>query len=172
MLDDSGVFEEMNKEDVEEVEVFSSEEDTTYSIEDFKDSAIHAELNGILDDVEEERDVNVSDQGYTSEDLSSDISENGNVVRVIYVNKSTVQNNTETVSDCQVVLLDNSQFEVLIDEISSTRYQALETTVSVNDYTRQLDDISEAIQGSLMINVIMFALCFGYFVKETVFRGL
>jgi len=169
MEDNGGFFEEIEVSDVEEVELSAREEEYDNS-EIFKESATYQEVQGVIQELEE--DVNGSEPVYTTEDLSSDISQNGNL-KVIYVNKNCVQNNQETVSDCQVVLLDPAQYEVLIDEISSLRQENYQVqTVSMNDYSDQLQDLQELSQGSLLVNTMMFALCFGYFVKETVFRGL
>lgn len=169
MEDNSGFFEEIEEEDVEEVELSAREEEYDNS-EVFKESTTYQEVEGVIKELEE--DDNGTDSVYTSEDLSSDISQTGNV-KVIYVNKNSVQNNKETVSDCQVVILDPAQYEVLIDEISSLRQENYQSvTVSQNDYSGQISELHELAQGSLLVNVMMFALCFGYFVKETVFRGL
>ncbi len=171
MYDDGGFFEELNEDDVEEVELSASEEDYE-SIEDFKASTVYQEIDGVLNEVEENEQSAGSDPVYTSEDLSADLSENGNV-KVIYFDKYTLQNNSQTVSGDSIVLLDSSQFEVLIDEISSLKTeQYYNQTVSQNDYSSQLQEIQDIEKSSLLVNIMIFALCFGYFVKETVFKGL
>ena len=169
MEDIGGFFEDIEEDDVEEVELSAYEEEYDNS-EVFKESTTYQELDGVIKELEE--DDNGSDPVYTSQDLSSDFSQDGNV-KVIYVNKSSIQNNQESVSDCQIVLLDSSQYEVLIDEISSLRHENYQLqTVSMNDYSAQLQELQDLNQGSLLVNTMMFALCFGYFVKETIFRGL
>lgn len=170
MFDDGGFFEDIQDDDVEEIELSASEEDYE-SIEDFKESTVYQEIDGVLNEVEENEQSAGSDPVYTSENLSADLSENGNV-RVIYFDKYTLQNNTQTVSGDSVVLLDSSQFEVLIDEISSLKSEQIVQTVSMNDYSVQLQEIQDIEKSSLMVNIMIFALCFGYFVKETVFKGL
>lgn len=171
MYDDGGFFEEFNEDDVEEVELSASEEDYE-SIEDFKVSTVYQEIDGVLNEVEENEQSAGNDPVYTSADLSNDLSENGNV-RVIYFDKYTLQNNSQTVSGDSIVLLDSSQFEVLIDEISSLKTeQYYNQTVSQNDYSLQLQEIQDIEKSSLLVNIMIFALCFGYFVKETVFKGL
>lgn len=171
MYDDGGFFEDIEDDDVEEVELSASEEDYE-SIEDFKESTVYQEIDGVLNEVEENEQSAGSDPVYTSEDLSSDLSQNGNV-RVIYLDKYTLQNNTQTVSGDSIVLLDSSQFEVLIDEISSLKTeQQYYQTVSQNDYSVQLQELQDIEKSSLLVNIMIFALCFGYFVKETVFKGL
>lgn len=171
MFDDGGFFEDINEDDVEEIELSASEEDFE-SIDDFKESAVYQEIDGVLNEVEENEQSSGSDHVYTSEDLSSDLSQNGNV-RVIYFDKYTLQNNTQSVSSDSIVLLDSSQFEVLIDEISSLKTeQQYNQTVSSNDYSVQLQEIQDIEKGSLLVNIMIFALCFGYFVKESIFKGL
>lgn len=171
MYDDGGFFEDIHDDDVEEIELSASEEDYE-SIEDFKESTVYQEIDGVLNEVEENEQAAGSDPVYTSEDLSSDLSENGNV-RVIYFDKYTLLNNSQTVSGDSIVLLDSSQFEVLIDEISSLKTeQQYFQTVSQNDYSVQLQEIQDIEKSSLLVNIMIFALCFGYFVKETVFKGL
>lgn len=171
MYDDGGFFEELNEDDVEEVELSAVEEDFD-NVEEFKESAVYQEINGVLQEVEEENNSNGSDTVYDSETFSSDISENGDV-KVIYVSKYALQDNPQSVSGNQIILLDSSQFEVLIDEISSLKQDTVQTeTVSQNDYSAYLQDLQDMTQGCLLVNVMMFALCFGYFVKETIFRGL
>lgn len=171
MYDDGGFFEDIDEDDVEEVELSASEEDYE-SIEDFKESTVYQEIDGVLNEVEENEQSVGNDPVYTSEDLFDDLSENGNV-RVIYFDKYTLQNNSQTVSGDSIVLLDSSQFEVLIDEISSLKTeQHYFQTVSQNDYSVQLQELQDIEKSSLLVNIMIFALCFGYFVKETVFKGL
>lgn len=170
MFDDGGFFEDIDENDVEEIELSASEEDYE-SIDDFKESTVYQEIDGVLNEVEENEQSAGSDSVYSSDDFSSDLPQYGNV-KVIYLDKYTLQNNTQTVSGDQVILLDSSQFEVLIDEISSLKTEQNIQTVSMNDYSVQLQEIQDIEKSSLLVNIMIFALCFGYFVKETVFKGL
>ena len=53
MFDDGGFFEEFNEDDVEDVELSASEEDSE-SIDDFKESTVYQEIDGVLNEVEED----------------------------------------------------------------------------------------------------------------------
>ena len=170
MYDDGGFFEDIEDDDVEEIELSASEE-VFESIEEFKESTVYQEIDGVLNEVEENEQSAGSDTVYSSENLSSDLSQAGNV-SVIYLDKYTLQNNTQTVSGDSIVLLDSTQFEILIDEISSLKTEQTLQTVSMNDYSVQLQEIHDIEKSSLLVNIMIFALCFGYFVKESVFKGL
>ena len=172
MAEDSGFFEEMNSEDTEEVELSATEE-SYENIEQFKDSAVYLETQGVL------KDEHVSENGtdciYSSEDFDSDISESGNV-KIIYVQRNNVQNNSESVSSNSIVVLDSSQFEILVNEIENVSScfpeQREEITVSMNDYSEKLDKMQMSLDSMLLVTIMIFSLCFGYMVKETVFRGI
>lgn len=171
MSEDSGFFEEMNSEDIEEVELSATEE-SYENIEQFKESAVYAETYGVLKEVEDSD--NGTDSIYSSEDFNSDISESGNV-RVIYVQSNNIQDNSGSVSDNSIVVLDSSQFEILVNKlenVSSLPEQRAEITVSMNDYSAKLDNMQSSLDSMLLVTIMIFALCFGYMVKETVFRGV
>lgn len=168
-MDDSGFFEEFNQDDVEEIELSAAEEDFE-EVEDFKESAIFQEIDGILKESTETEVSENEEVIHYQDEFLEDIN-NSDSIKVLYVNKSSLQNNTQTLSDNQIVLLSSEQFEVLIDEISACRPTEV-ATVSQNDYTIQLDDLKQAAQTSVLVNIMIFSLCFGYFIKETIFRGI
>lgn len=166
MEETGGFFEEMNSEDCEEVELSAVEEEFE-NIEEFKESAVSNEIEGVLREAGVEENI-IEDKEEEQEQITS-----SGDIRVIYVNKSSVQNSEASVSGNQIVILDSSQFEFLIDEISSLKQETIQSqTVSMNDYTESLQELHNIAQGSLLVNAMMFALCFGYFVKETIFRGV
>lgn len=166
-MNDGGFFEEINEDDVEEIELSAVEEDYDSS-EDFKESAVYQEIDGVLKETSEdsEEEVVTNYQDEFNEEINGYDS-----IKVLYVNRSSLQNNTQTISDNQIVLLSSEQFEILIDEISACR-PAEVATVSQNDYTMQLEDLKQATHTSVLVNIMIFSLCFGYFIKETIFRGL
>lgn len=168
-MDDSGFFEEFNQDDVEEIELSAVEEDFD-GLEDFKESAIYQEIDGILNE-SSETEVSENEEVINYQDEFKEDINNSDSIKVLYVNKSSLQNNTKTLSDNQIVVLSSEQFEVLIDEISACRPVEV-ATVSQNDYTIQLDDLKQATQTSVLVNIMIFSLCFGYFIKETIFRGI
>lgn len=168
-MDDSGFFEEFNQDDVEEIELSAVEEDFE-EVEDFKESAIYQEIDGILKE-STETEVSENEEVIDYQDEFIEDINNSDSIKVLYVNKSSLQNNTETLSDNQIVILSSEQFEILIDEISACRPVEV-ATVSQNDYKIQLDDLKQATQTSVLVNIMIFSLCFGYFIKETIFRGI
>lgn len=166
MEETSGFFEEMDIDDCEEVELSAVEEEFD-TIDDFKESAVSNEIDGVLRESGIEENIIESDP---EEGLEQ--TEQANNIRVIYVNKSTVSGSQESVSGNQVVLLDSAQFEVLVDEISSLKSDPVVVqTVSQNNYGEQLDRMEESIEGLMVVLIVLAGLCFGYFVKETIFRN-
>lgn len=167
MVEDGGFFEELHDDDVEELELSASEEEFE-DVQSFKESATYQEIDGIIKEVEEEEVGNGNDPVYSSEDLSSDFLQDGNV-RIVYVYKQSLQNNEKSVSDNQIFVLDPKQFDLLINEIVDSKYSEPQT-VSMNDYSEDFKQLLEYQQGNFIINVILFGLVFGYFVKESIFR--
>ena len=164
-----GIFEEMNSEDCEEVELSATEEEFD-SVEDFKESPVSAEIDGVLNEVEDEGLLDSDTDSYDAQHLESDQGSAG--IKVLYVNKSTVQSDPQSVSDNQIVILDSSQFEILVNELQQVSKEKSEVqTVSMNDYSGQIHRIEDSVNAVLICMLVLAGMCFGFFVKESLFRG-
>lgn len=165
MEETGGFFEEMNSEDCEEVELSAVEEEFE-NIEEFKESAVSNEIEGVLSEAGVEENI-IEDKEEDQEQIAS-----SGDIRVIYVNKSSVQNSETSVSGNQVVILDPAQFEILVKEIRDLKTEPVVVeTVSQNNYAPQIERMEESIEGIVVILIVLVGICFGYFVKESIFRG-
>lgn len=168
----------INPETVSENEIMESPLNVLFeavSGADITDLDIEEEkvVKDVLEDVSECSDIVVVG---ADDDTAETVNESeDNEKTVIYIVKTNTTPDNDTVSYDAVFRLDDNQYEFLIDTINNRPTETTEEIpiiVNVSDNSAYYEKIIENQNGITGLNIILIGMAFGYFVKETIFRGI
>lgn len=146
----------------EDVVIVDNDIDTDY-IRDQVDKAI----NRYMDSLE----LSGVDGNEVGESIENEVSETEKPVYIFNLENSG--NDSDSVSFNQCVILDDTQFQILLNAINeNTEKIAPVIEVQNESVSSDLIGIQNTGEANFVVSVMIFGLLFGYMVKETVFRGV